>query len=496
MPDDVNIVTEQKTTEVLDANGKNMSSANSPLAGMFDKIESAKSEGRTAEEAVKEAEPTKKEEQQQAKEDKPLQEKKVEKTDLDKKLDDTQAKKDDEDDPRAAMKRATEEKKKEEKKAEEKKEEKTEETVPDEELAVLPHDKPKTAKRIQALLNKVKEWESTATTTKKEAEERATKLAELEKKLSEQKTVDPTTDEKVKKQLDELAMFRRRYELDQDPEIKTRYDARVEAAETSIMASLKKRGAGEALLNLIKEEGGWRAFSDSSRTLTLPDGEGGTKQTTAADLADAVLKQLPLGERKEVEAAMMEQVQTKRDRERFFKEEQAKANDFFKKRDEDSQRQTAEQAKQFDEAKKTIETWQKGVETSDWLKDRELPANATAEVKAEVEDWNKQNKQLKAILNKNLSANKLDELLPIIQESVLYYNERRTASALRKENERLKAEVAAKDEAMTKFKTAGRSTQKSGSISIASTPQTSAEKKPKTLEESFAALERGETLED
>ncbi len=113
-----------------------------------------------------------------------------------------------------------------------------------------------------------------------------------------------------------------------------------------------------------------------------------------------------------------------------------------------------------------------------------------------MDEWNKQNKQLKSILTKNLSANKLDDLLPIIQESVLYYNERRNASFLRKENEKLKAELAAKEESITKFKTAGRSTQKSGSISIASSPQTLAEKKPKSLEESFAILERGESLDE
>lgn len=500
MPDDVNVVTEQKTTEVLDLNGKNMSSAASPLAGIFDKIESAKEEGRSAEDAIKDATPVVPEAKpvETKVEAKKPDEKEVVKSDLDSKLDEAQSKKDDSDeDPRSALKRSTEEKKREEKKVDVKKEEvKSEDAVADDELAVLPHDKPKTAKRIQALLNKVKEWETTATTTKKEAEERAAKLADLEKKLGEVSSRDPATDEKVKKQLDELAMFRRRYELDQDPEIKTRFDARVEATETAIVATLKKRGFGDPLLNLIKEEGGWRAFSDSSRVLSIPDGEGGTRQVTASELADLALKQLPLGERKEVEAAMMEQVQTKRDRERFFKEEQAKANDFFKKKDEDVRRQTAEQAKQFEEAKKTIETWQKTVEASDWLKDRELPANATLEAKAEVDEWNKQNKQLKSILAKNLSANKLDDLLPIIQESVLYYNERRAGAQLRRENERLKAELAAKEEAMTKFKTAGRSTQKSGSISIASTPQTAAEKRPRTLEESFAVLERGESLDE
>src|SRR6185436_18362386 len=97
--------------------------------------------------------------------------------------------------------------------------------------------------------------------TKAEAAEKATKLAEYEKKLSEVKTADPATEEKIKTQLDELAMYRRRYELDKDPNVKVKYDQRVEAAEKSIIETLKRRNAGEALLKLINDEGGWAKFS-------------------------------------------------------------------------------------------------------------------------------------------------------------------------------------------------------------------------------------------
>ena len=83
------------------------------------------------------------------------------------------------------------------------KEEKPDPDAPsDDELQVLPHDKPKTAKRIQALLKKVDALNSTFTETKRGAEEKAKRLAELEEQLKGVSTVDPATNEAIKAQLD------------------------------------------------------------------------------------------------------------------------------------------------------------------------------------------------------------------------------------------------------------------------------------------------------
>jgi len=487
-------VVKKETTEIID-NGETLNSANSTLASIFDKIEAGKEEGISAKDAIKDegkaAEkpaPTKEEKQEAPKEEV--------KSDLDKKLEEKQDEKNEEEEvTREKLLKSTEEKKA-EKKAEKpaEKQEKSEDDVAEEELQVLPHDKPKTAKRIQALLKKIDAINTDVVKTKSEAQEKATKLAELEKKLSEVKTVDPRTDEEVKKQLDELAMYRRRYELDKDPEVKTKFDSRVESAETAITATLVKRNAGKGLLDLIKEEGGWSKFSESNRIVTIPDGDGGTKQVTAAEMSEAVLQALPLGDRKAIEAAMVEQINTRRDKDRYLKEQQDQAVEYFKKKDEEASKGSAEYQRQVEESKKVIDEYKKKTLESDWIKDKDVPPTATPAEKAAIQEHNKYNSQLRAVFNKAISSKSLPDLLEVVTDSVRFYDERRTSASLRKENENLKAQLEQKQKEFDKFRGAGRSVPRSGSIATPAAPDSSANDKPKSLEEVFERMEKGESF--
>ncbi len=149
-------VIKQETVEVLDSNGNTLSGPTA-LGDIFSKIEAGKEEGKTAAEVVRESAAEKPQEKPVEKEVEKPEEKKVpeEVSDLDKKLQDSQQKKDDAEASREALRAQTEDKKPDDKKEAEKPVEKLDE-VPADELQVLPHDKPKTAKRITALLNKVK----------------------------------------------------------------------------------------------------------------------------------------------------------------------------------------------------------------------------------------------------------------------------------------------------------------------------------------------------
>lgn len=478
--------------EVVDAPGMTNSGVKA-LSSMFDKIAEGKGDGKSAQEVI--AAQPREEIKPEVKEEVKEPEKKEEASELSKKLDTAQEKKDEtkeEEVSREALLKATEEKK-EEKKAEVK-EVKTEDDVPEEELKVLPTDKPKTAKRIQSLLRRIETVNAESATTKKELTEKAAKLADLEKKLSEVKTVDPATDEKIKGQLDELQMYRRRYELDKDPEVKTKFDSRAEAAEAAITATLTRARAGKPLLDLIAAEGGWAKFADSMTPVAISDGEGGTKEVPAATLADQILQRLPLGERKAVEAAMMEQIQVKRDKERFYKEEQDKAVQYFKNRDELTVKQQQEQQKQIDDAKKLIDDYTAKTLQSDWLKDKEIPANATPSEKAAAEEHNKYNNQLRALYKKHVSAKGLPELLDMVVDSVRYYDERRTTQNLRKEVERLTKEVQAKQLEINKFKGGARSVPKTGSISVAPTQENPRDNLPKSISDAFDRIQRGERV--
>lgn len=496
------IVEKKETVEVLDAKGHTMDHKGE-LASIFDRIESAKEDGKTAKEAIADHQSEKVSQKQQKPKEQAevpvIEEKQPVKTDLEKKLDDTQKKKDEgveSTDPREVLKKATERTKKEEPvKKEEKVEAKTEPEKKDddvtvEELAVLPHDKPKTAKRIQKLLDLKKDLEETVTKTRTEANEKATKLAELEKKLGEVKTIDPKTQEQIDKDLGELKMYRRRYSLESDPEVKTKFDGRIESAEKSINDTLVKHGATEPILKLIKDAGGWTKFTDSTTGIRLADG----KTVSAAEFAEMIMADLPMGSRKAIEAAMVEQVQVSRDKGRFFEEEQTKANDFFKKQEEEVTKQKQAQEGQIKEYAGKIEAWHKSaIEASPWLKEKEIPSNATAEQKAAIEEDNKYTKQLNSLLVSSLQTRDLDKSLEIVMDSVRYYQERREKSALLDENTKLKAEIKAKQAEIDKVRGSTRTTPKGGSIAGGgSAPsQGKEEKKAKSLEESFDMILQG-----
>jgi hypothetical protein len=490
-PKDTTIVTKNETTEVVNAPGQTNEGVKR-LSSMFDKIAEGKSEGVSAKDTIAsmpKLEPKKEVEKPVEKVKEEKVEVKAEDSDLSKKLNETQQKKDEkkeEEVSREALRKSTEEQKVEDKKEEVK----AEDEVPEEELKVMATDKPKTAKRIQALLKKIETVTSEVTKTKAEAKEKADKLAEYEAKLNSVKTVDPETAKKVEEQQSELAMLRRRYELDKDPEVNKKYDSRVDQAEERITKVLTARNAGKALLDLIKEEGGFQKFAGSGRTITVQD-----EQLTAAELADRVLNALPLGERKIVEAAMMDQVQTKMERERFFKEQQDSAVEYFKKKEEENAKRGSEFEKQVAEGRKAIEEFQNKALQAEWMKDREIPANATPTEKAAAEEYNKYNSQLRSLLKKATTAKELPEMFDIITDSVRYYDERRTSGNLRNEVARLKSELQAKQLEINKFKGAGRTVPKAGSI--ASGPADSGETKearPTSISDAFDRLQRGESL--
>lgn len=491
--ENVNVIERRETTEVLGLDGKSTGPGN--LANIFDRIEAGKSEGLTAKEVLKDApqpkvevrgepakepakEPVKAEVKQEQKPEVKAEPAKEEpKNGLDKAFEAQQDKKND----------AAKEKKE---AAKQDSKQEPENEVPEDELQVLPHDKPKTAKRIQALLKKIDTINNTYAETKKEAEAKAAKLAELETQLSSVKKVDPATDEAVKKQLDELAMYRRRYDLETDPAIKDKFDTRVAQAEESIYSTLKANNASDALIDLIKKEGGWNAFANSQKQISIKGG----KDYVSTELAEEIMNLLPMTDRKAVEAYMMEQIHTKREKERFFKEEQAKATEYFTKREEESKKLSEAQRNQVAEAQKAIDNWRSGIEKSDWLKDKEVPANATDEQKEEVKHWNEFNKQMKQVMNKALTSNDLPTLLDVVQDSVKYHAERRNAAMLQKEVERLKAQVDAKEKEITKIKNSGRSVPRGGSISVSQQAPSAESRRPKSLEEAFDMQARGESL--
>lgn len=487
-----NIVETKQHVDVLDASGNSLSGS-SALASLFDKIEAGKGEGKTADQVISEGKkapsepPAKKPDAEQKpaddKKDKEASPPKEEKTGLDAAL----SKKEE---GNKAAKPEGEGDKKADKGDDAKDGKDKDEHVPDDELQVLNTDKPRTAKRIQALLKKIDAVQGQEAETKKQLEERDAKLKELQDQLGKVKTLDPETEKEIEKTKTELQMFRRRYALENDPEVKTRFEGRITSAEKSIVDVLSKNGAGEPILNMIKEAGGWQKFADSGRVYNLrsPVTIGGreVESLTGAEFAEFIVSQLPITSRRAIDAAMVEQVQTERDRQRFFEEEQSKATEHFKKLDEEGKKAQEARDKQIREAAETIEKWHKGVvEKNDWLKEKSVPANATPEQKAAIEEDNKFTKQLSGLITKALSVNKVEDSLEIIFDSVRYHQERREKGKLASEVEKLKKEVEQKQAELDKFRRASASA-KGGSLTAGSKSSSDAEaKKPMSIEDAF-----------
>ena len=495
--------------EVVGLDGKEAKSG-APLADIFAQIEEGKAEGKSPEEVLKQApivqetregatketgtkslvtpEVKKVEPKEEKKE--PAKEEKKEPTSLEQKLEKQQEVKDEEV-TRESLRKKTEEKAPEVKKEEKKEPDaKTDDDVTDDDLVPLPHDKPKTVKRIQALLKKIDEAQSVNATTVKQVAEKDAKLKELEAELGKVKSVDPKTDEAVKAQMDELSMLRRKYELERDPEVKTKFDSKIDSAETSIMSLLKDKGASEPLLELIKTEGGWSKFASSTKTITLSDGS----KTTAAQLAETITGNLPYGDRKVLEASATEQVQIKRDKDRYLKEQQETASKYFEEREANWKKIQEENKGKMAHIQTVIkDSYDRAIKDNDWLQEKSVPTDASPEVKASIEDDNKYTKQLQALLKKSLATTDVKEAVEITFDSVRYYEQRRQNQRLQAQIDGLKKELEAKAGEMSKFKQAGRSVPKGGSISVASAAPTQTNK-PASLEDAFNRISGGEVL--
>lgn len=470
MPEnDPSIVTKQESVEVLDSQGNSM--PRSGLTSIFDKIEQGKAEGKTTSEILDSR--TVSEGGTNPDPEQPVKEgAQKEPTNLDKALE--------------QPKEPKEEPVKEPAKEPAKEPERKEEDVGDDELAVLPHDKPKTAKRIRALLDKIAKADAVVTETKKEAQEKAAKLQELQDQLSKVKTVDPATEEKVKQQLDELAQYRRRYELEKDPEVQSKFDSRISAADERIYGILKARGAGDALVNLIKEEGGWANFASSNRVIPLK----GNSSQTASDLAQSILSELPYMEQRAIDAATIEQVQTKADRDHFFKEESRKAKVYFEEREAAQKKAMEEQLQNQKASLAEVERFNHEILKSDFLQERKIPENATPEQRAAIEEDNKWAQQIRQEHQRYYNAKTLPEILGVVKDAVLYHNERHKVA-------RLTAELNAAKATLERFKKAGQSTARSGSIASGA-GESKEPKTPKvmTLTDRLNAMEAGQNPDE
>lgn len=326
--------------------------------------------------------------------------------------------------------------------------------VPPEHLKVLPHDKPETARRIKALLadRDAARAEAAAAKAEFDAAKKAGAAPEELTKLREE----------AQKAAQEAARYRRLVEVDKDPALIAKYDEPAKAAETNIEATLKQYGLGENTLKTIQAEGGFAAFSRSQKaynvTVADPESEGGTKVVakTAAQLAHEWLNGMNLADAEAIKAALGKQQSLQAEKVAEKQRLAAEATQYYEQQTA-AQRQAAEQAQaQTQKATKEYEDWAKKAETeTPFLKDREVPANATPEQKSKIEEYNAFNAQLRASLKKHPTT--ALEYGQLKLEAAEAHHLRREMGDKDAEIESLKAQLA-------RVRGATRTTSKAGSI--------------------------------
>ena len=362
-------------------------------------------------------------------------------------------------------------------KPEEKKEEEDYSDMKDEDLAPSPLDKPKTARRIKALLHKVEETNKIVATTKAELTEKVTKLADLEKKLNESGSSNPD----VQKQIDELSMYRRRYQLENDPEIKAKFDDAIVAKNNDIVEILVANSAGESLIKLITDEGGLAKFARLDKSYKLADGSNITAKEMFNRIRDTLTDTNP-ADALALDAAIQEQTRLGFDKNRFIESEKTKAKEYF----------SAQEKAQTDRAtglKAKVDGFiSKLTKEDESFKDLEIPTDASAEKTKEVKEENVYRKQLRDVLQASIGTTDPDEYLSMVKDATLLYPVKRSLAKSEIMIKEKDMEIIKLKEELNKVRGASSTTPKKGGIIATAKMEEKKSTKVRTLEEELDAI--------
>jgi len=327
--------------------------------------------------------------------------------------------------------------------------------VPEDSRRVLPHDKPETAKRIKYFLSELKKRDEK--TSALEA-----KLKELESKPQTAANDDAikAAQERLAKLEEENTRFRRRYEIDTDPDFAAKYRKPAEEAEEGIKGVLKNYNFGDATFKVIQDEGGFAAFSRSRKVYPVkePTAEDPNRVVyrTGMEIARGWLDGLSVADKAAVEALAGKQQLLRSEEQAAIKQAQDEAKAYYETQ---SKAQREAQAKAEEQQKKIKEEWEaflaEAESGTEWLKEESVPADAPPERKKEIEDRNEFAKQLRAQIRKApANPREYGEMVLAAAESHI----------LRRTLGQKDAEIARLQEEVKKAKGAMRTTPKSGSL--------------------------------
>lgn len=241
---------------------------------------------------------------------------------------------------------------------------------------------PNTEKALKVLKQKAKDEHRAA----KEAKERA-------KALEDEKAGLKLLDEPTEKELNELRIFNRNFNIEHDPQFNEKYVKGLGDLEDQALAILKAAGLPDTTAEFIQKNG--KALKFRSSQVLMPRGlkdaqgnliaqhENGTPFTHQEFYEGHILPVLTPDQKEEMTAIGLEARNLSRKRDAEVGEAKSKGEQLLKDRAEQAQKQR--------------ETWQEEVKTAaeetvkglgDVAKKRPIPANATAVEKALIDAKN------------------------------------------------------------------------------------------------------------
>lgn len=310
----------------------------------------------------------------------------------------------------------------------------------------------------------------------------ANRAKDAERKLAEAEAKPKTDANDVKvKELEEkaaaadreLLKYRHRYALESEPELK-KFEEQATQAETAIYSKLKEAGLSDATVKMVQDMGGFDGFSRSTKQFIIKgkneDGDDVDVPITAAALAKKWLNDMNVGDSEYIRAKMKEKFDSIDGKRRKAEELSSQSEQWFKD-------QQAAQQKLHEEQQQLAQGYRSGYEKeiTDWekqqeaLKDKAVPATATAEERKEIEQFNAHNAGVRAMLKMAVAPSSLTDHVAVVKEAA-------SALLLRRDNTSLKkqlAEATAKLERLTKATT---TTGKAGAASISRAPAKTTDK--------------------
>jgi len=317
--------------------------------------------------------------------------------------------------------------------------------ITDEDLKPSFYDKPKTRKRIEKLLKIAEDAKNDKELTVKQLKELESKIASIEKA-----NPDAVTDE-TKQRLEELAMFKRRYALDNDNEVAVKFDKAIAADEENIIKTLKSHALPEWIEKTIKDSGGWRNFADSDDkirfSVTNEYGEKETREASKSEFARSIISKLPLGSEEEVRASVSNQINANRNKTAYIKDEVAKANEYFANQEKAAKEVNEKYAQNVQSISKTFETFYADTtNTVEWLKDKAIPETASAEEKEAIARDNNYTGNMRDLFKNYLAPKSMEayqkEYPQMAMEAVAFYQAKRDVEARDARIKKLEADIA------------------------------------------------------